>query len=140
MMVSGGHNLTGEEEETYTDSELGEEEEEGENYSDEADHEFENEARFVPKTFEDFQTLFKSQFEPAFESEEDIEEEEPLPVDRETEKRVEQVLLSRQSQEKIVAQKSPEPKPMEVPASPEEFDQEDYEPEELELSGECSLE
>lgn len=134
MMVSG-HKLTGEEQEIFTDSELGEEEEEEEDYSDEADHEFHHEARFVPKTFEDFQTLFKSQFEPAFESEEDIAEEEPLSVDNETEKRVEQLLTRQQPQENIVAKKSSD-----LQSSPDDYTSEDYEPEELEMTGEQSHE
>lgn len=140
MMMVTDHNLTGEEEEIYTDSELGEEEEEI--YSDEGDQEYQQEERFVPKTFEDFQTLFKSQFEPAFESEEDFAEEDPLPVEQEVEKHVEQVLM-RKPQENPVVKESPEaerkPSKAPVPQEEEDYEPEDYEPEELELSGERSL-
>jgi hypothetical protein len=47
-------------EEMYSDSELGEEEE----YSEEIADEFESDEAFVPRTFEDFQTLYKQQFDP----------------------------------------------------------------------------
>lgn len=134
MMVAG-HNLT-HAGEHYTDSELGEEEEEEEDYSDEVADEFESDDVYVPKTFEDFQTLFKKQFEPANESEEDQEvaESEPQSVDQEMEKRVEQALL--QMPAKPVSKRSPEPETDEGPLSQED----DYEHDEPEdLSGEtCS--
>lgn len=126
MMVTS-HTL-GSAEEMYTDSELGEEEE----FSDEHVDEFESDEAYVPKTFEDFQTLFKQQFEPAIESEEDQEEasSQPQPVDREMEKRVEKALLK--MPEKPVAKESPDPETDEGPLSQED----DYEHEEHEdLSG-----
>lgn len=128
MMVTS-HTL-GSAEEIYTDSELGEEEE-GE-YSDELVDEFESDEAYVPKTFEDFQTLFKQQFEPANESEEDQEaaSSEPQNVDKEMEKRVEQALL--RMPEKPISKESPEPETDEGPLSQED----EYEPEEHEdLSG-----
>ena len=119
--------------EHYTDSELGEEEEDEEEYSDEVVDEFESDEAFIPKTFEDYQALFKKQFEPTVESEEDLEEAEgePQSVDQEMEKRVEQAFL--QMPEKSVAKRSPEPETDEGPLSQED----DYEHEEQEdLSGE----
>lgn len=122
-------------EEAYTDSELGEEEE----YSDELVDEFETEEVFVPKTFEDFQTMFHQQFEPADESEEPLSEEplsleasspEPQSVDHEMEQRVEQELLK--MPESANTKKSPEPESDEGPMSQEE----DYDPDDQEdLSG-----
>lgn len=118
--------------ERYTDSELGEEEEEEGEYSDEIVDEFESDEAYVPKTFEDYQSLFKQQFEPAMESEEDQPETEPLSVDQEMEKRVEQALL--QMPAKSVSKRSPEPETDEGPLSQED----DYEHEEHEdLSGEA---
>lgn len=131
MMVSG-HNL-GRSREHYSDSELGEEEEE---YSDEIVDEFESDEVYVPKTFEDFQTLFNKQFEPTLESEEDQElaENEPQPVDREMEKRVEQALLK--MPDKSAAKRSPEPETDDGPFSQEdEYEHEDVE----DLSGENSF-
>lgn len=136
MMVSGPH--LGDAEEEYTDSELIEEEE----YSDEAGDEFGNNEIYVPRTFEDFQTLFKNQFDPTPDdelSEEPVSSpsdelhsgDEPQSVDLEMEKRVEEAF---KVPEKIAAPESPEPE-----TSPDEgpFSQEDeYDPEEPEdLSG-----
>lgn len=135
VMMVAGHNL-GRAGEHYSDSELGEEEEE-EEYSDEVIDEFESDEAFVPKTFEDFQTLFKKQFEPTIESEEDqdVAECEPQSVDREMEKRVEQALL--QMPAKSVVKRSPEPETDEGPLSQED----DYEHEEPDdLSGDKVLE
>lgn len=126
MMVSGPH-LEGEE---YSGSDLEEEE-----YSDEALDDYEPEPRFVPKTFEDFQTLFKQQFD-SDEPEEspsqsrDVLSSEPQSVDHEMEKRVEQELM--RVPEKRPAKHSPEPETDDGPFSQED----DYERDEIEdLSG-----
>lgn len=115
-------------EEEYTDSELIEEEE----YSDEAGEEYGINEVYVPRTFEDFQTLFKNQFDPTPDdelSEEPVSSpsDEPQSVDLEMEKRVENAF---KMSERNVAIESPEPKtsPDESPLSQED----DYEPEELE--------
>lgn len=124
MMVSGPH--LDDAEEMYTDSEELEEDEE---FSDEGADEFGSDEVYVPKTFEDFQTLFKSQFEPVHE---DPSPAEPQSVDLEMETRVERELLRKP--EKPVQAESPEPdaSPDEGPMSQED----DYEPEEPEeLSG-----
>lgn len=119
MMVSGPHL---EDDEIFSDSELDEEEEE---YSDEMKEDYEPKERF-PKTFEDFQTLFKQQFD-SDEPEEspsqsrDVLSSEPQSVDVETEKRVEQELMK--VPEKRVTKRSPEP---------ETDEEEDYEPDEHE--------
>lgn len=156
MMVSGPH--LGDAEEEYTDSELIEDEE----YSDEAGEEYESHEVFVPRTFEDFQTLFKNQFDPTPDdelseepvsspSEEAQSGDEPQSVDIEMEKRVEEAFKvperAFKASEKtfqapevfkaadpIAAPESPEPEtsPDEGPFSLEE----DYEPDEPEdLSG-----
>jgi hypothetical protein len=141
MMVSGRLDDA----EEYTDSELIEDEE----YSDEAGEEYEHREVFVPRTFEDFQTLFKNQFDPT--PDDDLSEEpvsspsdemhsgdEPQSVDLEMEKRVEEAFKAPEKVFKapvnVAAPESPEPE-----TSPDEgpFSQEDdYEPEEPEdLSG-----
>lgn len=145
MMVSGRL----EDAEEYTDSELIEDEE----FSDEAGDEFDNRGVYVPRTFEDFQTLFKNQFDPTPDdelSEEPVSSpseelhsgEEPQSVDLEMEKRVEEALKAPEKvfkvPESVAAPESPEPE-----TSPDEgpFSQEDdYEPDEVEeLSGQSSL-
>lgn len=134
MMVSGPH--LGDAEEEYTDSELIEEEE----YSDEAADDYGSDEVYVPRTFEDFQTLFKNQFDPTPDdelSEEPVSSpsdephsiEEPQSVDVEMEKRVEEAF---KIPEKVVPPESPEPEtsPDEGPMSQEDsFDPD--EPEEL---------
>lgn len=116
-MVSGQHL---EEEEMYSDSDIDEGEEE---YSDEMQEDYELKERFVPKTFEDFQTLFKQQFD-SDEPEEspsqsrDVLSSEPQSVDVEMEKRVEQELMK--APEKRVAKRSPEPETDDGPFSQEE--------------------
>jgi hypothetical protein len=140
MMVSGPH-LRDADEDEYTDSELLEEEE----YSDEIGEEFESNEVYVPRTFEDFQTLFKNQFDPTPDddlseepvsspSEEPHSVEEPQSVDQEMEKRVEQAF---KTPERVAAPESPEPEtsPDESPMSQED----DYDPEHEELSGNCLL-
>lgn len=132
MMVSGPH-LSNIEGEMYIDSEeLGEEEEEEEeDYSDEIIDEFGSDEVYVPRTFEDFQTMFKNQQEVPREETEISPSSEPQSVDQEMEKRVEQELMK--MPEKVLINESPEPK-----MSPEEpiSQEDDYEPEEPEeLSG-----
>lgn len=136
MMVSGAH-LDDAEEEIYTDSELIEEEEEEEEYSDEIGEVVEADEAFVPKTFEEFQTMFKQKFESPEETKSmpQSSSSEPQSVDREMEMRVEQELLKKPEKvEKVVEPESPEPE-----TSPDEgpFSQEDdYEPDDPEdLSG-----
>lgn len=140
MMVSGPH--LGDAEEEYTDSELIEEEE----YSDEAADEYGSDEVYVPRTFEDFQTLFKNQFDPTPDdelSEEPVSSpsdephsvEEPQSVDQDMEKRVEEAF---KIPEKSFAPESPEPEtsPDESPMSQED----DYDPDEPEdLSGRLTL-
>lgn len=143
MMVSGPH-LTdlGDD---YTDSELIEEEEE-EEYSDEAADELGSKEVYVPRTFEDFQTLFKNQFDPTPDdelSEEPLSSpsdephsfEEPQSVDQEMERRVEEAF---KFAEKVPVPESPEPE-----TSPDEgpFSQDDdYDEKNEELSGSKMLE
>ena len=117
MMVSGHMADT---EEAYTDSEL-EEEEEEEEYSDEAGDEFGSDEVYVPKTFEDFQTMFKKEFEASVE-EEVIKNEvpsEPQSVDVEMEKRVEKELM-KVPEKLIVKEPEPELSPDEGPYSMED--------------------
>lgn len=133
MMVSGPHLSNADED--YTDSELIEEEE----YSDEAGDEYGSNEVCVPRTFEDFQTLFKNQFDPTPDdelSEEPVSSpsdelhsgDEPQSVDLEMEKRVEAAF---KLPEKVLPE-SPEPElsPDEGPYSQED-DYEAEEPEEL---------
>lgn len=133
-MVSGPHLSNADEE--YTDSELLEEEE----YSDEAADEIAPDGLYVPRTFEDFQTLFKNQFDPTPDdelseepisspSEEPHSVEEPKSVDQEMEQRVEQAF---KIPEKVQKPQSSEPEtsPDEGPISQED-DYEHDEPEEL---------
>lgn len=135
MMVSGSR--LRDDEEMYTDSEL--EEEEGE-YSDEVVDEYEPRGgTFVPKTFEDFQTMFKHQFDSDEHDESSSLEQhvpqssEPQSVDKEMENRVERELLRMPAS--AVAKRSPEPETDEGPLSQED----EYDPEEPEeLSGEKS--
>lgn len=140
MMVSGSR--LRDDEEMYTDSEL--EEEEGE-YSDEVVEEYEPRGgAYVPKTFEDFQTLFKHQFDSDEHDDSSSLEQrvpqssEPQSVDKEMEKRVERELLRMPAS--AIAKGSPEPETDEGPLSQEDegpFSQEDEYPEEPEeLSGE----
>lgn len=145
MMVSGPH-LTdlGDD---YTDSELIEEEEE-EEYSDEAADDLGSNEVYVPRTFEDFQTLFKNQFDPTPDdelseeplslsspSDEPHSMEEPKSVDQEMERRVVEAF---KFAEKVAVPESPEPEnsPDEGPISQED----DYEEEQEELSGSKMLE
>lgn len=126
MMVSGPHLDDGEE---YSDSEFMEEEE----YSDEAGDDRGTSEVYVPRTFEDFQTLFKNQFDPTPDdelSEEPVSSpsdephsiDEPLSVDLEMEKRVEEAF---KVPEKVFSR--------EIPDSPDEgpFSQEDDYEEEI---------
>ena len=126
-MVSGPHL---EEEEMYSGSDFDEEEEEEEEYSDEARDEYVPTAKFVPKTFEDFQTMFKNQFdsdepEDSPSQSREVLSSEPQSVDVEMEKRVEQELMK--VPERRVTQRSPEPETDDGPFSQEE----DYEPHDL---------
>lgn len=118
MMVSGLHY---QEQEEYTDSELGkEEEEEEQEFDNQTSDNLKMKEAFVPRTFEDFQSLFKHQFEPDFDysSDEQNIPHEPKPVDEEMEKRVESVLLRRPeainpSSSRSVAKEVFEPKEIE---------------------------
>lgn len=146
MMVTSTQVVENVEGDDYSDSELGEEEE----YSDEVGDEFGSDEVYVPKTFEDFQTLFQQQFEPVVDDEDrdyEVEEElvdekkivasssEPQSVDREMEARVEKELLK--MPEKAVATESPEPElsPDEGPLSVEDEYEHDADEEPDELSG-----
>lgn len=119
MMVSRPEEMEEGDEEMYTDSELGEEEE----YSEEIIEEVETERSFVPKTFEDFKSVYQAQYGT---HELEVSPPEPQSVDVEMEKRVEQELL--RTPPKPVAQESSEIE------TDEPFSQEEeYEPEEDDL-------
>ena len=116
-------------EEEYTDSEFIEEEE----YSDEAGEELGVNEVYVPRTYEDFQTLFKNQFDPTPDDElsEEPVSDEPQSVDLEMEKRVENA-FKMSDRNVVIESPEPETSPDEGPLSQED----DYEPEELEdISG-----
>jgi hypothetical protein len=116
-------------EEMYTDSELGEEEE----YSEEVIDEIETGGIFVPKTFEEFKSVYNAQFDHSDEPDEsysqeaDVSSPEPQSVDVEMEKRVEQELLKLPGQP--ATQESSELETDDMLLSHEE----EYEPEEDDL-------
>lgn len=124
MMVSGPHLAHEIEGEMYTDSELDEEEE----FSDEVADEFGSDEVYVPKTFEDFQTLFNQQFVPAMEDEDEeeicehqeVSPSEPKSVDKEMESRVEAAFMKK-PESALAKERTPEPElsPDEGPMSDE---------------------
>ena len=127
MVAHDGPLLDLDADEEYTDSEFIEEEE----YSDEAGEEYGHNEVYVPRTYEDFQTLFKNQFDPTPDdelSEEPVSSpsDEPQSVDLEMEKKVENAF---KMSDRNIAIESPEPETSpDGPLSQED----DYEPEEAE--------
>ena len=163
MMVSSVHAMH-EDEEMYSDEEMGEEEEEEEEYSEEVPDDFETEEVYVPKTFEDFQKLFKNQFEPVYDDDDAeahetevqdtpqvVRKVEPLKFEAPKPKAQPQVQFMQSEPKSVdkemeqrveeammkVPEKKSEPKPGEEQsaAAAQEYEEE-YEPEELSMEGE----